>query len=68
MGLAGVNPMSLLLILVIALLLFGTNRIKHIGRDLGEAIKEFRAAMAEDEPARKKDDEKNESEAMNNLK
>ena len=48
MGLSGISPMSLLLILAIAMLLFGTNRIKHIGRDLGEAIKEFRAAMADD--------------------
>ncbi len=60
MGLSGISPMSLLLILAIAMLLFGTNRIKHIGRDLGSAIKEFRSAMNEDSPTKenKSDEQK----------
>lgn len=56
MGLSGISPMSLLLILAIAMLVFGTQRIKHIGRDLGDAVREFRNAMNDDE---KKSENKN---------
>ncbi len=45
MGLSGFSPMSLLLILVIILVLFGSNKVKDIGSDLGEAIKRFRSSM-----------------------
>lgn len=55
MGLSGISPMSLLLILLIILALFGTNKLKSIGSDLGEAIKSFRKAMSQDED--KKSDE-----------
>lgn len=49
MGLAGISPLSLLLILLIVLVLFGSNRLKTIGRDLGQAFKTFRQAMGEDD-------------------
>lgn len=49
MGLSGISPMSLLLIFLIVLALFGTNKLKNIGSDLGEAIKSFRKAMNQDE-------------------
>lgn len=39
---------SLLLILVIALLLFGTKRLRNMGEDLGAAVKSFRKGMAEE--------------------
>lgn len=45
MGVSGISPMSLLLILAIVIVLFGTNRIKTIGHDLGEAIKSFREGL-----------------------
>lgn len=48
MGLAGVRPLSLLLILLIILVLFGTKRIKTLGTDVGEAIKQFRRAMSDE--------------------
>ncbi|KTD07803.1 twin-arginine translocase TatA/TatE family subunit [Legionella jamestowniensis] len=54
MGLSGVSPLSLLLILLIVIALFGTNKLKNIGSDLGAAIKNFRRAMNEE------DDKKNE--------
>ncbi len=56
MGLSGISPLSLLLILGIIVALFGTSKIKTIGTDLGEAIKNFRRAMNDDES--KKDDTK----------
>lgn len=51
MGLSGISPLSLLLILIIIIALFGTSKLKTIGTDLGEAIKNFRKAMNDDEPS-----------------
>lgn len=48
MGLSGISPLSLLLILLIIVALFGTNKLKTIGSDLGEAVKNFRRALNED--------------------
>ncbi|MGC1183329.1 twin-arginine translocase TatA/TatE family subunit [Legionella sp.] len=45
MGLSGISPLSLLLILIIIIALFGTSKLKTIGTDLGEAIKNFRKAL-----------------------
>ncbi|KTD19782.1 twin-arginine translocase TatA/TatE family subunit [Legionella londiniensis] len=49
MGLSGVSPLSLLLILLIIIALFGANKIKTIGSDLGSAIKNFRRALNDDD-------------------
>lgn len=49
MGLSGISPLSLLLILAIIIALFGTSKLKNIGSDLGEAIKNFRKALNEDQ-------------------
>jgi len=48
MGMGHVSPLSLLLIFLIVLVLFGTNRLKSMGSDLGEAIKQFRRALHDD--------------------
>ena len=40
---------ELIIILVIILLLFGTKRVKSIGKDLGEALKGFKKAVKDDE-------------------
>lgn len=48
MGLSGISPLSLLLILLIVVALFGTNKLKTMGSDLGEAIKNFRRALNDD--------------------
>ena len=53
MGLSGVSPLSLLLILLIVLALFGTNKLKNIGSDLGSAVKNFRRALQEDDDGKK---------------
>ena len=45
MGLSGISPMSLLLILAIIVVLFGTTKLKTLGTDLGEAVKNFRRAL-----------------------
>jgi sec-independent protein translocase protein TatA len=56
MGLSGISPLSLLLILLIVLALFGTNKLKNIGSDLGGAVKNFRRALQDD--ADKEDENK----------
>lgn len=45
----GLSIWELLIILAIVLLLFGTKRLKNLGGDLGDAIKGFRSAVAEEE-------------------
>ena len=47
----GLGMTELLVILAIVLLIFGPKRLKNIGSDLGNAIKGFRTAVAEDEKA-----------------
>jgi sec-independent protein translocase protein TatA len=45
---ASISPGSLLLILLIVVLLFGTRKLGNIGSDLGHALKSFRKAMQDD--------------------
>lgn len=56
MGLSGISPLSLLLILLIVIALFGTSKLKNIGSDLGSAIKNFRRSLNEDEDEKKQDE------------
>jgi len=55
-----ISPGSLLLILVIVLVIFGTKRLRNMGSDLGGAVKGFRSAMneAEETSEQLKDDSK----------
>ena len=48
MGLMNNSPVSLMLLLCIILMFFGPGKIKHLGADLGEALKQFRRAMKDD--------------------
>jgi len=49
MGLSGVSPLSLLLILLIIVALFGTSKLKTMGSDLGQALKNFRKSLHDEE-------------------
>lgn len=49
MGLSGVSPLSLLLIFLIIIMLFGTSKLKNIGADLGHALKSFKKALNSDD-------------------
>ena len=49
MGFGGISPWSLLIILVIILLLFGTKRLRNMGGDLGGAFKSFKKSMKDEE-------------------
>lgn len=43
----GIGVTELLLVLVIVLVFFGGDRLRHLGSDLGTAIRGFRDAMQE---------------------
>jgi sec-independent protein translocase protein TatA len=49
MGFSGIGPGSLILILIIVVLLFGTKRLRSIGSDLGGALKNFKKAVKDGE-------------------
>ncbi len=55
----GLSIGSLILILVIAILLFGSKRLRSLGEDVGQAIKGFRKGMKEVDNA--KEDVKSEN-------
>lgn len=45
----GLSVPHLLMVLLIVIVVFGTKRLRNVGGDLGEAIKNFRSAMKEGE-------------------
>jgi len=51
MGFGGISIWSLLLILAIVILLFGTKKLRNVGGDLGSAIKNFKKSVKEEEVA-----------------
>ena len=51
----GFGIKELVVVLLIAVVIFGTTRLKTIGGDLGSAIKGFRKAMTGDEDVEKDD-------------
>lgn len=53
MGLSGISPGSLLLILLILVFVMGGNRIRTLGEDLGVAYKSFKKAFNDAEEEEK---------------
>jgi sec-independent protein translocase protein TatA len=53
------QPLHLLLIVAIALLVFGTSKFAAVGKGLGEGIRNFKSAMKDPdkEEAKKKEEE-----------
>ncbi len=49
MGFGGISIWSLLLILAIVVLLFGTKKLRNVGSDLGGAIRSFKKAVKDEE-------------------
>ncbi len=54
MGFGGISIWSLLLILAIVILLFGTKKLRNVGGDLGGAIKNFKKSVKDEEAAKDK--------------
>ena len=48
MGFGGISIWQLLIILAIIVLLFGTKKLRHIGADLGNAVRGFKKAVNDD--------------------
>ena len=57
--LSGISPWSILLILIIVVFLFGTNKLRNIGSDLGAAMKSFKKSSQEDTTTEKNIDDNN---------
>ncbi|KLV07346.1 preprotein translocase subunit TatA [Photobacterium aquae] len=51
----GISIWQLLIIALIIVLLFGTKKLRTLGGDLGSAVKGFKKAISDEEPAAKKD-------------
>ena len=47
-----------LLVIAIALLLFGTSKFSAVGKGIGEGIRNFKSAMKEGEEPKKEEEEK----------
>lgn len=47
MGISGISMGSLLLILLIVMVIFGTKKMRNIGEDLGAAVKSFKKGLQE---------------------
>ena len=45
----GLSLWHWLIVLVIVVLVFGTRRLKNVGKDLGEAVKGFKQGMSDDD-------------------
>jgi sec-independent protein translocase protein TatA len=54
---------SLLIILAIVIMLFGTKRLRTLGSDLGSAVKGFRSSMQDDRTVRTRKGPTDEDEA-----
>lgn len=53
----GLSPAHLILILVVVILVFGTSKLKNLGKDLGGAVKGFKEAMKDPEEQARLDKE-----------
>ena len=49
MGFGGISIWSLVLILGIVILLFGTKKLRNVGGDLGGAIRSFKKSIKDEE-------------------
>ena len=59
--LSGISPWSILLILIIVVVLFGTKKLRNIGADLGAAMKSFKKSSKEDSTSNKTIDDDNQN-------
>ena len=45
-----ISPIQIIIVLAIALLVFGPKRLPEMGRSIGRGIREFKGAILDDEP------------------
>ncbi|MDC0414862.1 twin-arginine translocase TatA/TatE family subunit [Gammaproteobacteria bacterium] len=58
---SGISPWSILLILIIVVVLFGTKKLRNVGADLGAAMKSFKKSSKEDTSSNKSIDDDNQN-------
>jgi len=51
MGLSVIQPWHLILIIIIALVVFGPSKLGDVGGQLGRSVREFKKTVNEDESA-----------------
>ena len=56
----GLGSQELFLILIIAVVLFGANKVPELARSLGRSMNEFKRGMSEDTAAKSEDKAKDE--------
>lgn len=69
MGLGNIGPGMLILIIIVALLLFGPNKLPELGRAMGRTLKEFKKGakdIVEDDEQDHKDIQRSESSNQDN--
>ena len=59
--LSGISPWSILLILIIVVVLFGTKKLRNVGADLGAAMKSFKKSSREEPSSSKTIDDDNQN-------
>lgn len=52
---AGLSIWHVLIFAIVVLLLFGTSKLKNLGKDVGGAVKDFKKSMKDDETANLKE-------------
>lgn len=57
MGLNGIGPMELIIVLVIALLVLGPKRLPEVGRSVGRGMREFKESISGSNKDEDDDDE-----------
>ena len=58
---SGISPWSILLILIIVVVLFGTKKLRNVGADLGAAMKSFKKSSREESSSSKTIDDDNQN-------
>ena len=58
---SGIYTWSILLILIIVVVLFGTKKLRNVGADLGAAMKSFKKSSKEDTSSNKSIDDDNQN-------
>ena len=47
---AGLSIWHVLIFAIVVILLFGTSKLKNLGKDVGGAVKDFKKSVRDDEP------------------